>query len=167
MADLYRGAERLMGMSDAVWARHANPWSCYTRFTVLPLLVLAIWSRVWVGPWAWLFVACVLAWNWLNPRVFSPPASLDNWASRGVLGERIWINRRDDVRAHHKRWAVVLTVLSVPGVVFLGLGLWQLRLDWTVFGMVLAVLPKVWFVDRMVWLYQDWLADQGKELGDV
>ncbi|MEM6587941.1 MAG: DUF6653 family protein [Pseudomonadota bacterium] len=167
MADLYRGAERLMGMSDAVWARHANPWSCYTRFTVLPLLVLAIWSRAWVGPWAWVFVACVLAWNWLNPRVFPPPSSLDNWASRGVLGERVWINRRSEVRAHHKRWAFVLTVLSVPGIVFLAFGLWQLRLDWTVFGMVLTALPKVWFVDRMVWLYQDWLVDHGKELGDV
>ena len=56
---------------------------------------------------------------------------------------------------------------SVPGVVFLGLCLWQLRMDWTVFGMLLAVLPKVWFVDRMVWAYQDWLSDHGKELGDV
>ena len=51
MADPYHGAERLMGMSDAVWARHANLWSVYTRFTVLPLLVMAIWSRAWIGWW--------------------------------------------------------------------------------------------------------------------
>ncbi|MEL7282199.1 MAG: DUF6653 family protein [Pseudomonadota bacterium] len=167
MADIYRAAERFMGMSEEVWARHANPWSAFTRFTVLPLLALAIWSRVWVGPWAWLLILLALIWNWLNPRLFSPPSSLDNWASRGVLGERIWLNRRNEVRAHHKTWAVILTVASVPGVVFLGLGLWQLRMDWTVFGMLLAVLPKVWFVDRMVWAYQDWLSDHGKELGDV
>mgnify|MGYP001799592615 CR=1 FL=1 len=156
-----------MGMSDAVWARHANPWSAFTRFTVLPLLALAIWSRVWIGPWAWGLIALALIWNWLNPRFFPPPESLDNWASRRVLGERIWLNRRDEVRAHHKTWAMILTVASVPGVVFLALGLWHLRIDWTVFGMFLAVLPKVWFVDRMVWAYQDWLDDHGKELGDV
>lgn len=167
MVDIYRAAERFMGMSEDVWARHANPWSAFTRFTVLPLLALAIWSREWIGLWAWGAVTLALVWNWLNPRLFAPPASLDSWASRGVLGERIWLNRRDEVRDHHKSWAVILTCASVPGVVFLVLGLWQLRLDWTIFGMLLAVLPKVWFVDRMVWVYQDWLVDHGKELGDV
>ena len=101
MADIYRAAERFMGLSVEVLARHANPWSAFTRFTVLPLLALAIWSRVWVGPWAWLLILLTLIWNWLNPRLFSPPSSLDNWASRGVLGERIWLNRRNEVRAHH------------------------------------------------------------------
>lgn len=167
MGDLYRGAERVMGMNDAVWARHANPWSCFTRFSVLPLLALAIWSRVWIGPWAWALVGAALFWNWLNPRLFSAPHSLDSWASRGVLGERIWLNRRDEIRPHHRHWARILTAMSVPGVVILVIGLWQLRADWTVFGILLSVLPKVWFVDRMVWAYQDWLTDQDKELGDV
>ncbi|WNN88973.1 DUF6653 family protein [Gloeocapsopsis dulcis] len=26
-------------MSDDTWAHHANPWSVWTRFTVLPLVV--------------------------------------------------------------------------------------------------------------------------------
>jgi hypothetical protein len=34
-------------MGDEAWLRHANPWSGWTRFaTVLPLLSLAVWSRV-------------------------------------------------------------------------------------------------------------------------
>ena len=156
-----------MGMSDAVWARHANPWSVYTRFTVLTLLVVAIWSRDWIGGWAWALCAAALIWNWLNTRVFPPQLDLDNWASRGVLGERVWINRRSEIRAHHRSWAVILTVLSLPGVLGLAYGLWQFELVWVVFGTVLAVLPKVWFVDRLVWAYQDWLDDHGKELGDV
>ncbi|MEO0752550.1 MAG: DUF6653 family protein [Pseudomonadota bacterium] len=167
MGDIYRAAERIMGMSDEVWARHANPWSVFTRFTVLPLMALAIWSRVWVGQWAWAFLALALLWNHLNPRIFSPPISLDTWASRGVLGERIWLNRRSEIRAHHKTWAVMLTWGSAPGAIILGLGLWWLDAAWTVFGVVLTALPKLWFVDRLGWAYQDWLFDHGRELGDV
>jgi len=37
-----------MGMDDATWKRHANPWSGWSRITILPLLCLAIMSRVWV-----------------------------------------------------------------------------------------------------------------------
>ena len=84
-----------------------------------------------------------------------------------MLGERVWIHRRSEIRPHHRTWAVVLTGLSVPGVVALAYGLWQYDLAWTIFGMVMAVLPKVWFVDRMVWAYQDWLRDHERELGDV
>ena len=167
MGGIYHAAERLMGMSDAVWARHANPWSCYTRISILPLLALAIWSRVWIGGWAWAAVAVVLVWTWINPRAFPPPASLDNWASRGVLGERVFLNRREEVRAHHRTWAAILSMGSLPGAVAMAWGLWQLDGVLTVCGMVLCMGPKVWFVDRMVWLYQDWLQDRNKELGDV
>jgi len=49
------------GMSDGVWMRHANPWSFATRVPVLPLLVLAIWSRAWWGAWALVPVAAILS----------------------------------------------------------------------------------------------------------
>uniref|UniRef100_A0A832H3E3 Uncharacterized protein n=1 Tax=Oscillatoriales cyanobacterium SpSt-402 TaxID=2282168 RepID=A0A832H3E3_9CYAN len=39
-------------MSEETWARHANPRSVWTRFTVLPMLILAIWSRIWLGWWS-------------------------------------------------------------------------------------------------------------------
>ena len=167
MTGLYRFAERLMLMNEATWARHANPWSAYTRFTVLPLLCAAIWSRVWLGWGALVPVAVVCAWAWINPRAFPPPASLDHWASKGVLGERVFLSRRDAVAAHHRAWADVLAWGSLPGGIVLALGLWWLEPWWTLFGMLLTMLPKVWFVDRMVWLYEDWLREQGKELGDV
>ena len=167
MTNLYHQAERLMGMSDRVWARHANPLSVYTRFTALPLLVLAIWSRVWIGGWAWLALALALLWVWVNPRLFPPPDDLDNWASRGVLGERVFLNRADQVADHHRKWAKILGLGALPGLIVMGLGLWWLDAAWAVFGTVLAMLPKIWFVDRMVWLYSDWLREQKRELGDV
>ena len=35
----------LFGLKGDSWMRHANPWSVWTRFAVLPLLILAVWSR--------------------------------------------------------------------------------------------------------------------------
>jgi hypothetical protein len=37
-------------------------------------------------------------------------------------------------------------------------GLWALWWEGAVFGMLLAMLPKLWFLDRMVWLHRDWVA---------
>ncbi|MEM6467372.1 MAG: DUF6653 family protein, partial [Pseudomonadota bacterium] len=38
-------SERLMSMSDEVWERHANPLSGWSRMTIPPLFVAAVWSR--------------------------------------------------------------------------------------------------------------------------
>jgi Family of unknown function (DUF6653) len=38
---------RLFGLEGGTWMRHANPVSVWTRFAVLPLLALAVWSREW------------------------------------------------------------------------------------------------------------------------
>ena len=154
--DLFNLAERGMGMSDAVWARHANPWSVWTRFTCLPWLILAIWSRVWIGWWALVPIALACFWIWWNPRAFPPAKQTDNWASRGTFGERVFLNRKAvPIPAHHERWALVLGTLSAVGLLPLVWGLWALDAVMTMLGVVVVVLPKVWFVDRMVWLYAD------------
>ncbi len=54
---------RLFGLEGEAWMRHANPASVWTRFAALPLLALALWSRVWIGWWALLPVAAALAWT--------------------------------------------------------------------------------------------------------
>ncbi len=155
--DFFAGAERLMGMDDRVWRRHANPWSGWTRMlTTLPFLVLAIWSRVWIGWWALLVVAVALLWIWWNPRAFPEPRRFDNWMSKGVLGERVFLEHREEVAAHHRRAAYVLGWLSVPGSVVMVWGLIALWWEGAVFGAILTALPKVWFVDRMVWIFEDW-----------
>ena len=73
----------VLRMDDAAWERHANPWSGWTRLTTLPLLILAVWSREWLGWWALVPVAVALAWLWLNPHLFPPPRSTRNWMSQG------------------------------------------------------------------------------------
>lgn len=154
-----------MGMTDEIWLRHANPWSGWTRLTILPLWALAIWSRVWIGVWAWGAVALVLIWIWFNPRIFSPPARFDSWMSRGVMGERVFLEFSEALPPHHRRMAMILGYGAVPGLLFLAWGLWALDAASVVFGVILAALPKLWFVDRMVWILEDWQRAGGKVPG--
>ena len=143
-------------MSDETWQRHTNPWSVYTRITVLPLLILAIWSRAWWGWWSLVAIALAIAWTWFNPRIFPKPRSTDNWASKGVLGERVWLNRRNiPVPEHHRIMPNIRSGVSVIGLPFLIWGLWQLKIWPLLVGLILMLGAKLWFVDRMVWIYED------------
>ncbi len=147
---------RLHGMDDAVWQSHANPLSVWTRVPVLPLLALAIWARVWLG-WFCLFpIAALMFWTWINPRAFGPPTSTDNWASKGVMGERVWLNdARLPIPGHHKMAARVLNGFTALGLIPLIYGLWTLSIWPTLLGLVMVVGGKLWFIDRMVWLFDD------------
>lgn len=156
MTDIYRAAERLMGMEDADWRRHANPLSVWTRFTCLPLLVAAIYARQWIGWWAVPLFLMAAAWTWANPRAFPPPTDFGRWGSRGTLGERIFLARESyDIARHHVHAAHVLTTLSALGALPLIYGLIVLNPWATLLGLVATILPKIWFVDRMVWIHAD------------
>ncbi len=151
-----QAAETAMGMSASTWARHANPWSGWSRLSTLPLLAMAIWSRVWLGWGALAPVGVVLLWIWLNPRLFPPPRSTENWMSRGVLGEQLWLaGDRLTLPDHHLRMARILSAASFVGVLVLGYGLFVLDAGFTVAGLVTTMLSKLWFLDRMVWLHRD------------
>ena len=146
----------LFRMDDATWRRHANPWSVWTRATVLPLLVLAAWSRVWLGWWALVPGALVVAWAWLNPRLFGEPASFEHWSSGGVFGERVWMARdRVPVPPHHRSLPHWLSAVSVVGLATAAWGVAALQAWPAVLGTAIAMLGKLWFVDRMAWLYAD------------
>ncbi len=154
--NIERSIANLFKMDDATWLRHANPWSVGTRFTVLPLIILAIWSRIWWGWFSWLPIAIALFWMWFNPRIFPQPQSTNNWASKAVFGERVWLNRdRIPVPQHHQKVPSLLNLVSVSGIPFLILGLVNLEVYPTLIGTILIILGKLWFIDRMTWLYED------------
>lgn len=153
---LESGIARFFGMSEATWERHANPWSVWTRYTVFPFLIISIWSRTWFGFWSIPLIVAAVVWTWINPRVFAKPGSTDNWASRSVLGERVWLNRRNiPIPKHHRTLPIVLGCLSGLGLPFVVWGLWQLVVWPTLVGCIFVYTGKLWFLDRMVWLYQD------------
>jgi len=72
----------------AIFARHSNPWSAWTRWASTPLTLVPVWTRrrshaVVIGLW--------LA---VNPFIFGKPADQRNWATRAMLGEEQWITER-------------------------------------------------------------------------
>lgn len=149
-------ATKMMSMSDAVWRRHANPWSAWTRVATAPLWFLAIWSAHWIGWHALWPIAALSLWTWLNPRIFPEPKRTTSWASRAVLGERVWLARRETpIPRHHQRavqvsHALSLALLPVAVWGFVTEDFWPAMVGWH--GIVAA---KMWFLDRMVWLFED------------
>ena len=143
-------------LSGENWMRHASPWSVYTRYSVLPLIMLAFWSRIWLGWWCLIPVAVSLVWMFLNPVLFSKPKSTDNWASKAVLGERVWQDRdKVAIPEYHKTMPLILNVISSIGML---LCIWAVIVLWiwpALLGIALAYMGKNWYLDRMVWLYED------------
>ncbi len=143
-------------MDESTWKRHSNPWSVVTRSTVTPILVLALWSRVVFGWYSIILVIFGLIWMYVNPRIFSPPKSTNNWASKGVFGERVWVNRdKVPIPEKHRKVPNILSIVSGIGFIFVIFGTYTLDILIVLFGFSLNLLGKLWFVDRMVWLYED------------
>ena len=147
---------KLFGLEGERWMRHANPVSIWTRFAVLPLLALAVWSREWIGWWSLAAVALVLVFMMVNPLLFPPPRSTRNWASKGVFGERIWTERGTVGLPPQFRSKVlqVTYAIQVVGLAVLAWGLVRLDLLAVVSGLVILQTAKAWFIDRMVLLFE-------------
>jgi len=143
-------------LDEEGWMKHANLWSVWTRNTALPALVIAFWSRVWLGWWALILIAIALIWTYINPRIFSKPESTDNWASKSVLGEIIWSKRNKiPIPKHHKRAPNILNLVAGVGALFVIWSVYSLEIWSLLLGFSLVYCGKLWFLDRMVWLYED------------
>jgi hypothetical protein len=153
---LEKAISKIFHMTDDVWARHANPWSVWTRYTTMPALALSVWSRAWIGWWAVIPFVAALIWVYINPRIFTKPATTESWTSRAVLGERVWLNRKNiPVPQHHYKIINFLIAVSSIGAIICVYGLIVLSVWPTVFGIVVVFLGKTWFLDRMVWVYEE------------
>lgn len=149
---------RLFGLEGEGWLRHANPISVWTRFAVLPMLALSIWSRAWIGWWSLVPIALSLVFMIINPVLFPKPRSTKNWASKGVFGERIWADRTKvelPEQYRSSRAANVTYLFQLAGLVVLAYGLVRLDLISVVAGLLLVQCAKAWFIDRMVLLFED------------
>jgi hypothetical protein len=147
----------LFGLRGDVWMRHANPGSVWTRFTCVSLIVIAVWSRTWIGWYCLIPIAAAIAWMWFNPRVFGVPTSTRNWASRAVFGERIWADRRSTHIPDQFRSRVpnLANAYSCIGLAMLVYGVVAFDLWLTIAAIVIVHGGKLWYMDRMVLLFED------------
>lgn len=147
---------KVFNLQGDSWMKHANPWSIWTRFATLPFLILAIWSRVWMGWYCLIPIVILVVWLVVNPTLFKKPKSLDNWGSKSVLGEKYWSERKNrPVPSHHNTPILILTILQTIGGIILIIGLWRLEINLTVIGTITVYFAKMWFLDRMVWVFED------------
>jgi hypothetical protein len=72
----------------AIFARHCNPWSAWTRWASTPLTLMPVWTR------RWSHAALIALWLAVNPFVFGKPRHERAWSTRAMLGEELWIARR-------------------------------------------------------------------------
>ncbi|MCP4612441.1 MAG: hypothetical protein GY845_27400 [Planctomycetes bacterium] len=147
----------LMSMDDATWERHASPMSVWTRVvTGIPVIFAATWSIKPFGWWSLIIIFISVLWLWLNPRLFSPPSNTNNWASKVTFGERVWLNRsKYPIPKHHGQWANFLSIAAGVGF-FIGIiGAFLNNPLPAVTGGLISWFGKMWFCDRMVWLYED------------
>ncbi len=156
MSPILAAMARIQGMSTDTWEKHTNPLSGWTRALILPLVSLVFFYRDVLGDATWVLFGALVIWTWVNPRAFPKPKTTDNWMSRAVMGERIWLNRgKVPVPQHYSRAIPVILGIAAAGLPLWGVGLW-LQFFWpTMFGLSLCMLAKFWFLDRMVWLYDD------------
>lgn len=146
------------GLRGDSWMKHANPWSVWTRFSVVSLLALAIWSRDWIGIWCLVPIGLAIAWMFVNPLLFGVPKSTRNWASRAVLGERIWVDRNKiqlPEQFRSKAPSLIANAYSTLGMGILAFGLVDLNLLATVTGILITHGGKAWYMDRVALLFDD------------
>ncbi len=147
---------RLFGLHGDAWMRHANASSVVTRFSCVSLIAVAIWSREWIGWYSLIAIAVAIVWMMVNPRVFGVPSSTRNWFSRCVFGERIWAERASiELPPQFRSWVPNLANLySCIGMAGLIVGLTVLDVWFVVAGIVIVHGAKLWYLDRMVLLYE-------------
>lgn len=125
-------------ISNEIWRRHANRWSVYTRFAAIPAAIAAGWSRVWLDWWAIAPIGSVALWLIVNPFIFKPIDTPAHWIEKGILGERLWLERSEAAAVY--KWSLrMLLLLGFVGLVGMIAGIVALNL-WLAIGGALVVM---------------------------
>jgi len=119
--------------------------------------VLTFWTRKWIGAWCLAPGLLIFIWAHLYPLFLNRRISPPNWAARAMLGERIFLNR-DKVEipaAHNLPLHALLALIASTGVILIIWSVVFYSVWGVVLGLAMAGFGRGWFLDRMVWLYED------------
>jgi hypothetical protein len=121
-------------LGEFMWRRHRNPASGWTRFTLYPLLLVALWYH------SWILLAIVIVASVTNPFWFPPPRSGNNYMTLMVDGERIWMARKNRLEQ--------LLFLVLPGIQAVPLvwAAWTNHFGWTLYFGAWVLTQKIAFV---------------------
>lgn len=122
-------------LADAMWRRHANPWSGWSRLLILPVLLYGIYTRrprIVIG---------ALGFTVVNPVLFGPPQDADAWMTRVVLGERMYFRYREGRQA-----VDLLNYLNGPVTAYAVYAAYNRRAARTVLFTALSMALKLCFV---------------------
>lgn len=126
-----------------------------TRLIAGPVLVLAIWSRVWLSP-PLVLLACVAAvvLLWVPARLLPNLKGRFLWADRAAYGERIWINRLAiPVPLEENHTAMVLSLTSTVGFLVALIGAFFADPWLCGSGLLVGTATKLVYLHRMTRLY--------------
>lgn len=98
-------------LKRAVFARHSNPLSAWSRWASIPLIAAPFWTRS--KPVSIL----VTGWMLVNPVIFPEPRTRSAWATRAMLGEEEWSSRprRDRATAVNVATTAAMAALVLGG----------------------------------------------------
>jgi len=131
-------------LADAdFWERHENPASGWSRVPTGPLLLYAIYARNWK------LLGATVAFVAVNPVLFPEPGpeADDSWMTRGVRGERLWVQGADAGRAG------LLNAVNVPVFCWAVYAAIRRRPAQTAAFTALSMALKLAFVGEMAKLY--------------
>ena len=141
-------------LSEKTWERHANPWSGWTRVLSMPALAIGLYlHNVWI-------LGAVVIWLVVNPMLFPKPKSVDNWMSKGVLGEQLYYKNGKKLK---KDLPTLLNILNIPVFVAFLYFSWQQEVTTMVFAGLLTMTIKFWFIDRMSQLAGEVVCSKAKK----
>ena len=125
------------------WERHSNKWSGWTRFLSVPAIMISTYCHSRTG------LLISILFTVVNPFLFPKPQSTDNWMSKAVLGEQIWVRG-----GFKKDFPQILNLINGP---IFGLALvaaCKRRPRSAVVASAASIVLKLWFLNEMVKVYE-------------
>ena len=149
---------KAFGLEGDSWMRHANAMSVWTRFAILPVLAVAIWSYDWIGWWSLVPVTLILGLH------DDQPAAVPRAGLHPQLGVEGRLRRTDLGRPQEGRDPAAVPVPGAEpdhrlpgssGSSRSAYGLVRLDVFAVVAGVMITQLAKFWYLDRMVLLFDE------------
>lgn len=77
-------------LEDRRWAGRSHPLCVYSRLGAAYFLVLCVYTYRWWNVQAIWPIGLCLFFILINPYIFPAPRTQQAWATRAVLGQRLW-----------------------------------------------------------------------------